>query len=313
MDFKNKALENKILEIRVGSHLFGTVTPDSDLDLYGVFMPFEEIIFGSHRCDEVKFDVIAKDDTGRNTKDAVDETIVEYRKFIKLSLENNPNILNAMFTNSENIMFKDERGFADRLLGMAEMFPHKGCFNRFIGYANAQKHKMRIKPQNHTALMRGLHLLKKSEDNKVLAELVGTVFTDSGKGKHVKCGDLYFERGIYVSKAKKMIRYRLDNASHRATMYTEYGYDLKFSSNLIQLLKEGIELLNTGRIEFPLAYRQDILDIKAGNYTLEEIIEWSDELENESRSALDSSKLPEKPRTKEIEAIAISEVKKYLK
>jgi len=32
MDFKELAKENSILKIRVGSHLFGTDTPDSDID-----------------------------------------------------------------------------------------------------------------------------------------------------------------------------------------------------------------------------------------------------------------------------------------
>lgn len=53
MDFKEIANKNKILEIRVGSHLFGTDTPDSDLDLFGIFMPSEELVYGFQHCEEV--------------------------------------------------------------------------------------------------------------------------------------------------------------------------------------------------------------------------------------------------------------------
>ena len=103
MDFRKLATDNKILEIRVGSHLFGTDTEDSDLDLYGIFMPFDEIVFGSYQCTEVKSDVLSKDETGRNTKDAVDKTITEYRKYIKLALQNNPNILHTLFVDDKNV------------------------------------------------------------------------------------------------------------------------------------------------------------------------------------------------------------------
>ena len=50
MDARVKAEENRILEVRVGSHLFGTDTPESDLDLFGVFMPWDENLFGFQRC-----------------------------------------------------------------------------------------------------------------------------------------------------------------------------------------------------------------------------------------------------------------------
>jgi hypothetical protein len=86
----------------------------------------------------------------------------------------------------------------------------------------------------------------------------------------------------------------------------------KFASNLIQLLMEGIELMNTGRIQMPLVYRLPILDIKNGKYSVEEIMEWADVLVEEARAAYEISKLPAEPRSKEIEAFAIEEVKAFL-
>ena len=88
--------------------------------------------------------------------------------------------------------------------------------------------------------------------------------------------------------------------------------DLKFASNLIQLAMEGIEILETGKIEFPLKYRGDILDIKNGKYSAEEIIEWSDSLLFDAEEALGKTDLPKKPRAKLIEEFAMKEVKDYL-
>jgi uncharacterized protein len=336
MDYKNLAEKNKILEIRVGSHLFGTDTPDSDLDLYGIFMPFDEIVYGMHKYEEVKSDIISKDSTGRNTKDAVDRTITEYRKFIRLALQNNPNILHTLFVDKKNILHLDEGGFGQRLLDMAERFPYKGAHHRFVKYADSQRYKMRIKPENFNALENGLKLLEQFGDNTVIAEVaydkfntnfkVTTVsggydihayfsppFVDNGNGKHIKCGDLNFERGLYVKRVRNMIKDRLSKATSRKELFTRYGYDSKFASNLIHLLMEGIELMKTGRIEYPLTYANHILDIKKGKYSVEEILDWADELVEESRDALNNTKLPDEPRTKEIEEFAMNEVRNFLK
>lgn len=314
MDFKKIAEENRILEIRVGSHLFGTDTEDSDLDLFGLFMPSNELLYGFQRCEEVDLGTVDKDDTGRNTKDAIDRKLHDYRKFVKLAMQNNPNILHVLFVNEPNVVFKDEGGFAERLLGKAHLFPHKGAFNRFVKYADSQKHKMVIKPQNYAALQSGLSELEAWDNNKVIADVVGSgseSFVDSGKGKHVRCGDLSFERGVFVKKAKRMIRERLSKASNRAEMFVRHGFDLKFSSNLIHLLMEGIELMETGWIQYPLAYRQDILDVKNGKYSLEEIMGWSDDLIARARDAYGRTKLPEHPPAKEIEDFVIGEVRKW--
>jgi hypothetical protein len=186
---------------------------------------------------------------------------------------------------------------------------------------------MQIKPQNYAALEYGLELLEMFDRNLVLADVVASQdeiiqtangfpdvspFKDSGKGKHVQCGDLHFERGVFVKKAKKMIRERLSRATNRVELFTKYGYDVKFGGNLIQLLKEGIEIMETGAICMPLEYRQDILDIKNGKYTAEEIMEWADDLVEDAREAYEKSELPTHPRSEEIEKLAISEVKRFL-
>jgi hypothetical protein len=48
----------------------------------------------------------------------------------------------------------------------------------------------------------------------------------------------------------------------------------------VRLLVEGIELLETKRIVFPLKERQLITDIKQGKYKMTEVLEMSDELNN---------------------------------
>jgi len=313
MDFKDIANENRILEVRVGSHLFGTETEDSDLDLFGVFMPSKEMCFGFQVCNEVDLGIKSKDDTGRNTKDAVDRKLHEYRKFARLAMQNNPNILHLLWADEKNIIFKDEEGFADRLFEQAHLFPSQAAYHRFAAYAYSQKHKMLIKPKNYAELERGLEILENADDNMVMAEMKDvSPFKYEGKGKHVQLGDISFEAGVYVKKARKMARRRLDNATSRHVLFSKHGFDSKFGANLIQLLMEGIELMNTGRVQFPLAYAHDILDIKNGKYTADEVVEWSEGLAKNARIAYEKTSLPAKPDAGKIEEFVIGEVSHFL-
>lgn len=312
MDFKAIAKRNKILEIRVGSHLFGTNTPESDTDWFGIFMPCDEMVYGFQRCEEVDLGVVAKDETGRNTADAVDFKVHEYRKFVRLAMQNNPNILHVLFANKENVFFSDS--FGQNLLVSARMFPHKGAHHRFVKYADSQRHKMRIKPEKYAELIQGMEILEGLPDFTVMGELREghPPFKSLEGDRYVRLGDLNFEAGVYVKKARGMVRERLSKATSRTSLFTKYGYDTKFASNLIQLLKEGIELMETGWVVMPLQYRQEILDIKQGKLSVETVLKIADDLVEEARDAYEHSDLPARPRVDEIEQFAMGEVKAFL-
>jgi hypothetical protein len=314
---KIQAEQNRILEIRAGSHLFGTSTPDSDLDLVGIYMPSEEMLFGLSPKEEVDLSVQVKDDTGRNTKDSVDRKLHEYRKFVKLAIQNNPNIVHVLFVDELNTVFIND--FGKTLLDHAHLFPTRGAYYRFIAYADGQLRKMRIKPENYAKLERGLEILESTDDNMVMAEMKDTKpFWYKGKGKHVRLGDINFEAGVFVKKARRMVRERLSRVTNRVELFTKFGYDTKFASNLIQLSMEGIELMKTGRIEFPLSYADEILDVKKGVYNASFIEKWAEDLKAAALDAFEHSKLPDAigpekihPRFNEIEAMVIQEVSRF--
>ena len=57
-----------ILEIRVGSHLYGTNTENSDEDFSGIVLPTMEEIFGFEHMDEIDVGVKDKDVNGKNIR-----------------------------------------------------------------------------------------------------------------------------------------------------------------------------------------------------------------------------------------------------
>ena len=311
MNLTNIALDNRILELKVGSHLYGTSTPESDIDFCGVFVAPKELYLGLQRVEEVDLSIISKKENGRNDKDAIDRKFYELRKYIKLAAENNPNIIEQLFVNSDQLIFCDEVGH--ELLANRNLFPHKGCFQKFIGYAVSQKKKMIIKRGNMLDIVKAIELFSKYDDPsrtyvvQYKKDILNTGFQIiRDTGQHIQIGDCTIQKNDTIKIALRKLTDRRNKFSGRYDDYvSKSGYDTKFASHLIRLLYEGIELLNTGELIFPLKQADLISDIKYGNYTIEEIMEMSTELEDTMNSVLEKSDLPIKPQIDKIGKLLI--------
>jgi len=322
-DLKKYAEENKIVEMRTGSHLYGTNTEDSDEDFVGIFMPPEEYVLGLKTVKEVDFSIKDKDSLGKNTKEAVDRKLYEFRKFIQLAMDNNPNIIEMLFVNKENIININIIG--ERLLAMNHLFPSKVAADRFCAYARSQKHKMIIKRDHFNELTMAKDLLAQMDPKLTMAEVYlncevkyksidayKPLFWKKDNSFHVRVGDLCFEPGIYAKKALKQVKERLEKATNRTELITKYGFDAKFGSHSIRLLSEGLFLLDNGYLAFPLPNREEILDIKQGKWKLEEVLERCEDLEKQIDFSLSSSPLPKTAYYKEIEIFTIEQMREYL-
>ena len=313
------AEKNKILELVAGSFLYGTNTETSDKDYYGVFVPDVEYVLGFRRCEEVDFSIVKKDDNDKNTPDSVDRKFYELRKFVKLAMENNPNIIEILFVNEASTIFINDIG--KELLAIKHKFPHKGAKQKFLGYAFSQKHKMVIKKDHYFDLINGLDYLNKFNEDKYIAEIIldthkphfiGTSYSDQHNVKFIVIGDMNLLPSMTVKKARSMIQDRLDRVGNREELLLRYGFDTKFASHLIRLMLEGVELLETGNIEFPLKDRQLILDIKQGKWTINNVLNFSTDLEKKIEDLGINSKLPDKPNVDELERFTINTLHKHL-
>uniref|UniRef100_A0A6M3KZJ4 Putative nucleotidyltransferase n=1 Tax=viral metagenome TaxID=1070528 RepID=A0A6M3KZJ4_9ZZZZ len=230
------AENNKILEIVTGSYLYGTNLETSDKDYVGIFLPSEEYILGFKKIEEVDFSIKDKNEEGKNTEKALDRKLYEFRKFITLALENNPNILEILFVNKENIVFMNDIG--EQLLLIKHLFPYKGLKQKFLGYAFAQRHKMVIKKDNYFDLQNGLNYLsiyfKEENYSKTLLEIVcfGNYpdfikkrFDKNNNIDFIQIGDLLFVPSVTVKIAKQRLEERLDKVGNREELLTKYGYD----------------------------------------------------------------------------------------
>lgn len=316
---KHDALKKPIVKIRSGSHLYGTNTPTSDEDFVGVFIPNVDYILGLKTVEEIDFSIVSKDDSGKNTMDATDFKMYELRKFARLALQNNPNILELLFCPDENFVLKEPEW--ELLRENRKLFLHKGLKERFIGYAISQRHKMVIKGSNYKELLEACKVLETYSDKDVIVEAFKNnhiikdelgerlLFNKKETGCHIHIGDVCFEPGVYVKKVKDKLKERIDKAGNRTELLLKYGYDSKFGEHLIRLMLEGIEFLDTCELKFPLKQKDYLLDIRNGKYKIEYVLDESKRLEDQMVESFKNTSLPSSPDSKTIENIIIEILK----
>jgi predicted nucleotidyltransferase len=96
---------NKIIEIKFGSHLYGTDTPESDLDIKGIYLPEpRDIVLG-----EVKRNISTsrpKQEGEKNNKDDVDQEFFSLKEYLKLLCEGQTVALDTLFAEPNSILYK---------------------------------------------------------------------------------------------------------------------------------------------------------------------------------------------------------------
>jgi hypothetical protein len=81
----------------------------------------------------------------------------------------------------------------------------------------------------------------------------------------------------------------------------------------VRLLMEGIELLTTGKLEYPLKGASTLLDIRNGKYDSKEIVQLIEHYESLYSEAENKSILPEKPDFEKINNLLIFMVEIYFR
>lgn len=303
-----------VLKIKGGSHLYGLATENSDLDYIGVFLNNPDELYGLKTCEVIEENTVSKQDNGKNDKDAIDCKYYSLAKFCNLALGCNPTILEVLFVNPENIVFCDTIG--QHLLNNRYLFLSKKAYNSFLGYAISQKKKSFVKAENLKKLTEAYKELNRIEHNKLCKTMLydavnpignfmkiwdyerGMIYTSNGfvncddYPNYITIGDLRFSNQKLID-VKRKIEDRLNKASHRSDNMLKHGLDYKFMSHTVRLLYEGLELLKTGHITFPLNQRDLLMDIKLGKIDNTSIIELIETLEQEIKDV--TINLPDNP------------------
>ena len=142
-------------ETIMGSVAYGVSSDTSDMDVYGWAIPPRDEVFPHLRGEIIgfgrpskRFEVyqehhIVDGDALAGRGRSHDLAIFGIVKFFALAMENNPNVLDSLFTTTECVLHSTRVGNLVR--ENRKLFLHKGAWAKFKGYAYSQLHKIAIK------------------------------------------------------------------------------------------------------------------------------------------------------------------------
>jgi predicted nucleotidyltransferase len=133
-----------ILRVPAGSTLHGLNVPGTDdRDEVGVciedihaalgFTEFEQYIYRTAAVREGKYDAPSR-------ADDLDLTIFSLRKFLRLAMQGNPQILQCLFVPLPLCLYRDARGA--QLQDLAPLIVSRQAGHRYLGYLEAQRQRL---------------------------------------------------------------------------------------------------------------------------------------------------------------------------
>jgi predicted nucleotidyltransferase len=148
-------LTNTMYLTMMGSVAYGVSSDTSDMDIYGFCIPPKAMLF-PHLAGEIQgfgtpaprfeqyqqhhvHDLTALAGKGRT----YDLTIYGIVKYFQLCMENNPNMIDSLFTPQFCVLHTTQVGSLVR--ENRSLFLHKGAWHKFKNYAYSQLHKMTFK------------------------------------------------------------------------------------------------------------------------------------------------------------------------
>jgi hypothetical protein len=302
-----------IVEMQFGSHLYGTATPQSDLDFKAVYLPDARDIL-LQRVQNTVTHARDKLDGEKNAPGDVDREIHSLQRYLELLAEGQTMALDMLFapesamTSSPSALWLEIRANAPRLVTRRA--------SAFLRYCRQQANKYGIKGSRVSAARLALAVLVDAEAKYGTAAKLAVAETELeaaiGISEHVTLIDLptpadtlvrHFEvcgkKMPFTSsiKSAREIAQRLVNEYGQRALQAERneGIDWKALSHAVRVGREALELLQTGKITFPLPYATEILSIKQGERTYEAVAETIDRLLVDVEEAVVSSSLREEP------------------
>jgi len=325
----NVNLKGKILYLSYGgSHLHGTNTKSSDLDLKGIFLPTKEELFLQNYPKIISITTGNKND--KNSNEDIDLELFSLPKFLELIGRFDSNIIEILFS-----MGTEKEIYRDSSIKVLEEERKNLVINQpraFVGFALKQMSKYAIKGDRLQELEDLIEFLnfqlnqydKKTTLNDIQDSLKAFIkdkkyisFIEEPKSKNPD------DLGIYLSVLGRKflltnkIEYVYKGLKHIQSSYgaraekakNMQGADFKAISHAIRTIREMIELLTTKNLKLPLTFAKELVEIKTGQRNLQEVMNYFEELIQQLYTLSDNSDLPKKISNKKIEELFLKILK----
>lgn len=303
-----------IFKCKVGSHLYGLNRPDSDIDYFSVFIPTSKDLLGLNKVEIVDNSTKSSSESRRNTEDDIDDKSYSLPRYLHLLLQNNPNIVETLFATPNNIeILEPEFKF---LMDNYDKIISARVAHTFSGYAFAQKKKLITKKERYDSLKKALTYLENiimnedidyeelyTTDNKFIRNISEDESIQLNKllhyykGEKQNCESFHVGMDIGMIYCKIRSEYEKYGWRVKTESFETLGYDIKFGYHLIRLMAEGIELLNTGKLSFPISgiAKSNIQYIRNGKISYNELLNMFKDYDDVFKCEVERSILRPKP------------------
>lgn len=324
--------DNLISKYLAGSRAYGMDTPESDFDYRGIFVAepinIRTPFFNVEEC---------KDTSEEDT------VIYELNQFMKLAVANNPNVIEGLWTNNDDIVFSTPayeflRSFAPELLTAQIAFTTSGYayqqIKRIKGHNKWINNVQPELPPRQSDFISLIHnftgskifkvnLSERNENYRLVPysgntygvypmtgyslfnEETGNLNTEYAGDSHSIGAPLYiikFNKEEYNNAKDVWTNYwtwKKNRNVKRSALEEQNGYDTKHASHVVRLLRMGAEALQTGELLVKRPDAEELLAIRNGAWTYEELVYYAEKTDKWVREVLyKQTKLPKSPNYK---------------
>jgi hypothetical protein len=270
-----------------GSNLYGTQTPGkSDLDVRGIFLPSLESLALNKASRSLHYST--NDDGQKNSAEDVDIDLWSVQHWLlKLLPAGDTGALDVLFSPSHEACTLFRNPLLDKVFAEPNRLIDTGNGSAYAEYSLGQARKYGIKGSRVGALkMVRNWLLEHVPDNKPddrLRDHIDALAAECADGRYCaleSVGEEKFLRlcGKFHGENIRMTEFirRVENDMKRYGARAEEAMrnqrlDFKALSHALRALMQMEELLQTGRVNFPLASREELISVKLGKHTWTEL------------------------------------------
>ena len=254
--------DNLIFMTLAGSRMYGTSTPESDIDKRGVCIPPKNVLLGF--ANEFEQEDYSNEDT----------VVFSLKKFMKLASACNPNIIELLFAPEEAIITTSATW--EILKNRRDEFLSAKAYHTFTGYAMGQLKRIRthrawlLNPPDHKPTRKEFGLGKAGQGVRELSKGVDVAEIDSDVIRVIEKEKKHKAALTYWSQYNN---WKENRNKKRAALEAKHGYDTKHASHLVRLLRMGQEILTTGDLTVKRPDASELLAIRKGKWSYDELID----------------------------------------
>ena len=114
-----------------------------------------------------------------------------------------------------------------------------------------------------------------------------------------------------LNQYNSWIKWKAERNPARRELEVKSGYDTKHASHLVRLMRMGYEILTEGKVIVKRPDRDEILSIKNGAWTYEQVMEFSDTMQKKLDEAYKTTKLSRSVDNEKVNALYYDMVNEY--